>query len=103
VGDRRIAAADRDSSIDSGMAHGRRDIDDTTADARRVLDARLAAMSDTEKVASMRAITLTVNTLALAGLRARHPTASQGELLLELARLRLGDVVVRRVYGDTSA
>ena len=35
--------------------------------------------------------------LALAGLRARHPDASRQELLLRLARIRLGDQTVDAV------
>lgn len=48
----------------------------------------------------MNDLTLAANMLALAGLRERFPTATEGELLLRLARLRLGDDLVRRVYGE---
>jgi hypothetical protein len=40
--------------------------------------------------------------MALAGLRLRHPERTDGELLLQLARLRLGDDLVRRVHGDAA-
>lgn len=56
-------------------------------------------MSLAEKCEAIRDITRTVNELALAGLRSRHPHAGEGELLLMLARLRLGDELVERVYG----
>jgi hypothetical protein len=45
---------------------------------------------------------LAANRMALAGLRLRHPERTDGELLLQLARLRLGDDLVRRVYGDAA-
>ena len=48
----------------------------------------------------MRAVTLAANQIALAGLRLRHPDATERELLLVLARLRLGDDLVELVYGD---
>lgn len=56
-------------------------------------------MAPAEKMARVRDLTLTVNQLALARLREIHPGASQGELLLRLARRRLGAEVVARVYG----
>jgi len=56
-------------------------------------------MSPAEKLDCMRAVTLAANRLALAGLRAHHPDATEGALLLELAKRRLGEDLVRRVYG----
>ncbi len=56
-------------------------------------------MSPAEKAARVVALTRAANTLALAGLRVRHPEASDGELLLRLAAIRLGPDLVRRVYG----
>lgn len=38
--------------------------------------------------------------LALAGLRARHPAASERELLIRLAALTLGRDLARRVYPE---
>lgn len=74
-------------------------VNDTDAAAQRFLDRRYAEMSLAEKAERLRAVTLAANRMALAGLRLRHPGASEGELLLELARLRLGDDLVKRVYG----
>jgi hypothetical protein len=74
-------------------------VNDTTPATRELLRRRYAAMSLTEKAERLRAITLAANQMALVGLRARHPHASEGTLLLELARLRLGDDLARRVYG----
>ena len=64
------------------------------------MDQRYAEMSFAEKAERIRAVTLAANQMALAGLRLRHPNASHRELLLALARLRLGDDLVDRVYGD---
>jgi len=78
-------------------AHG---VDDTSPETRTVLARLYAQMSPAEKLERLRAVTLAANRLALAGLRARHPDATEGALLLELAKLRLGDDLARRVYGD---
>lgn len=75
-------------------------VNDTSAEAQKTVDRRLAEMSFAEKADRVRAVTLAANQMALAGLRLRHPDASEGELLLALARLRLGDELVDRVYGS---
>ena len=74
-------------------------VSDTSLAAQAVVDRRYAEMSFAEKVERVRAVTLAANQMALAGLRLRHPSASERELLLALARLRLGDDLVDRVYG----
>ena len=74
-------------------------LDDTSPDARRVQHERYASMSPAEKLRLMSELTLAANRLALAGLAARHPGESREQLLLRLARLRLGDDLVDRVYG----
>lgn len=74
-------------------------VNDTAPATRELLRRRYAVMSLADKAERLRAITLAANQMALVGLRARHPHASDTDLLLELARLRLGDDVVRRVYG----
>jgi hypothetical protein len=73
--------------------------DDTSADARAVLHELYASMTPGDKLGRMRELTLAANRLALAGLTTRHPGESRRELLLRLARLRLGDDLVDRVYG----
>ena len=78
-------------------------INDTSIAAQQAVDRRYASMSLAEKAERVRAVTLAANQMALAGLRLRHPAASEGELLLRLARLRLGDDLVNRVYGDGCA
>jgi hypothetical protein len=55
-------------------------------------------MSTVQKARAFRDITLAANAFALAGLRQRHPEASEGELLLRLAVLRLGEDLVAQAY-----
>ena len=74
-------------------------VNDTSKEAQEVVDRRYASMSFAEKAQRLRELTRAANQMALAGLRLRHPAASERELLLELAKLRLGDDLVDRVYG----
>ena len=74
-------------------------LDDTSTDVRRVQQALYALMTPAERLRRMSQLTLAVNELALAGLTARYPDESRQGLLLRLARLRLGDDLVDRVYG----
>ena len=71
-------------------------VNDTSAADRAFVDRRLAEMTLSEKAERVRAITLAANQMALAGVRLRFPDLSVGELLLELAKLRLGDDLVAR-------
>jgi hypothetical protein len=72
---------------------------DTTADVEALRFERYASMSPAEKATRVVHLTQTACTLALAGLRSRHPHAPEPELLLRLAELRLGVDTVRRAYG----
>jgi hypothetical protein len=74
-------------------------VNDTSVAAQKAVDRRYAEMSFIERAERVRAVTVAANQMALAGLRLRHPDASESELLLALARLRLGDDLVGRVYG----
>ena len=74
-------------------------LEDTSAAVQAVLRERYVTMTPAEKLRRMSELTLVANQLALAGLAARHPAESQQELLLRLARLRLGDDLVDRAYG----
>jgi hypothetical protein len=77
----------------------REPMDDTTSDAREVLFDAYSRMSPAEKIERMRQLTLMANSLALTGLRERHPDESEGMLLLRLARLRLGAELTQEIYG----
>jgi hypothetical protein len=74
-------------------------LSDTTPDADAVRFQIYARMSPAEKSARVVDLTRAACTLALAGLRARHPAADGPELLLRLAALRLGADTVHRAYG----
>ena len=73
---------------------------DTGREARAVLESLYAEMSAAEKLERVRALTASANSLALMGLRRRHPAESESTLLLRLAATRLGQDLARRVYGD---
>lgn len=76
-----------------------RQLDDTSADARAKLRALYLSMTPAEKLERMSELTRAANQLSLAGLAARYPEESRPELLLRLARLRLGDEQVELAYG----
>lgn len=52
-----------------------------------------------ERLEMARQMTLAVQRLAFAGLRARYPDLPDDEIWLKLAAHRLGREVVRKVYG----
>ena len=56
-------------------------------------------MTSVQKARLVREVTLAANAVALAGLRQRHPSANEDELLLRLAVLRLGEDLVARAYN----
>jgi hypothetical protein len=72
---------------------------DTHAEAACVLEEAYRNMPPAEKLRRVRDLTIAANSFALAGLRVRHPGESESDLLLRLARLRLGDVLVTEAYG----
>ena len=51
-----------------------------------------------EKARAVTEVSKAVQQLSLAGIRARHPGASDGECMLRLAVLKLGRQLARRVY-----
>jgi hypothetical protein len=63
----------------------------------------VAALSPEQRWQRVRDLNAAANTMALAGLRSRHPEASERELLLRLAVLRLGADLVEVVYGWRAA
>ena len=56
--------------------------------------------SPTHKMNMLAQLNLSARRLALAGLRARYPQASEAELRRRLAALLLGEDLAREVYGD---
>ena len=72
---------------------------DTTPEAWAKQFELYRRMTPAQKARLVREVTLAANAFALAGLRQRHPNVSEGELLLRLAVLRLGEELVARAYG----
>lgn len=71
---------------------------DTDAATLELMDELYRQMTPAEKLDRVRALTLTVNRLALAGLRSRHPDEPRSRLIMRLARIRLGADLFKRVY-----
>ena len=65
--------------------------------ARRIIEG-YRRMTPAQRIERMQQMTLAVQELALAGLRRRHPDASERELELRLASLRLGAETMRKVF-----
>lgn len=59
----------------------------------------LRAMAPQQRGEIFTALTFAVQDLAMAGLRLQYPDATDDELRLRLAARRLGDDVVRRIWG----
>lgn len=59
-------------------------------------------MSPAEKIALVESMNRSVHRLATAGIRLRHPGASERECALRLAILTLGPDAARRVYPDAA-
>jgi len=78
---------------------------DTDRKAERVLVEIMRALPAWKKLALLDDACATARLLALAGLRARHPQASEDALHRMLMGLLLGDEIATRVWGpmDESA
>ena len=72
---------------------------DTALDAQAVHVKLVARLKPAERARRVRDLTIFANSLAIAGLRRRHPDADEGELFLRLAALRLGADLVEQAYG----
>ena len=59
-------------------------------------------MSPVQKARTVDGLTRTVLTLAVAGIRRRHPRASERECFLRLAVLTLGGEATLRLYPDAA-
>jgi hypothetical protein len=71
---------------------------DATSEHRQI--ERWRAMSPAEKLALVTGLNAAVDTLALAGIRLRHPGASDREQFLRLACLKLGRGLATQVYPE---
>ena len=72
---------------------------DTAPEAERVLIDLLRRAPPLRKLEMVGQLNQTVRTLALSGLRQRHPQATAEELRRRLADLLLGPALAARVYG----
>lgn len=75
---------------------------DTSADFECLQIAAWRRMSPLEKAEITNRATSDALTLALSGIRQRHPGASERECFIRLAALRLGPALVCQVYPDAS-
>jgi len=73
--------------------------EDTHPDAERVLIGLLRGASPARKMAMLLDANRTVRTLALTGLRERHPNDSPARLRRRLADLWLGPELAAKAYG----
>jgi hypothetical protein len=76
---------------------------DTTAEIEDRQIAVWRRMSPAERLQLVRDATRAVTDLALAGIRQRHPGASERECFLRLAAIRIGVEATRRIYPDAAA
>ena len=72
---------------------------DTSPEAEEVLVGLLRQAPPWRKLHMVGQLNMTVRTLALSGLRRRHPEATPDELRRRLAHLLLGADLAARVYG----
>ena len=75
---------------------------DTTADIERRQVEAWRRLSSVERLRLVSDATRAVMALSLAGIRRRHPQASDRECFLRLAAIRLGVDATRQVYPDAA-
>ena len=76
---------------------------DTSPDAARLQIKIWREMSSIQKAETVSAVSRSVQTMALAGIRQRHADASERECFLRWALLTLGEEAVLRAYPDAAA
>ena len=86
----------RDAAEDDGY---RTQSPDTSREAEDFLFAAYRRMEPWEKMHLVCELTRAAKTVAMAGLRERHPRASERELELRLAVLRYGPELVKEAFG----
>ncbi len=75
---------------------------DTTREAECVQVEAWRRMSPLRKMQLVGQMTSAAVSLARAGVRLRHPGASERECFLRIAALKLGPALVRRLYPDAA-
>ena len=72
---------------------------DTSRDAEAFLIDRYRAMTPAQKLEQFRALCRTSQALAAAGIRHRDPSASDKDVFVQLAAMRLPVAIVRQLEG----
>ena len=75
---------------------------DSSPEAERIQLERWREMTPLEKARTVSALTRAVQELSLAGIRLRHPHASEDECLLRLAEIKLGRRLMAQAYPDAT-
>jgi len=75
----------------------RRLFEDTSPEAEKILVAKLREAGSTKRLAIALSLTTAMRRLSLAGLKRRHPDASERSLLLRMARLTYGKEVANLI------
>ena len=73
---------------------------DTTADIERMQIEAWRKMTPLEKVGVVRGMAVVAETLAFAGIRQRHPGASDRECFIRFAAIKLGPALTCAIYAD---
>jgi hypothetical protein len=73
---------------------------DTSADAHQVQIEIYRRMGGQGRLAAMFRLNDLARKMAMAGIRSRHPEYDEGRVHLALARLVLGDELMRQVWPD---
>jgi hypothetical protein len=73
---------------------------DTDVESEQHQIERWRAMSPADKLRCVAGLNAAVDTMALAGIRLRHPGASPREQFLRLATVKLGRSLARQVYPE---
>lgn len=81
------------------MVHSNK-LTDTSADAEAVLTALLRNAPAWRKFKMVGDLNATVRQFAVAGIRQRHPDASEKVVMRHLADILLGDELAATVYGE---
>ena len=76
---------------------------DTSRASEEVQIALWRRMSPVDKARAVSEISRAVQELSLAGIRRRHPGASERECMFRLAILKLGRTLACRVYPDAAS
>ena len=84
------------------MRRNARPVSDTSREAERAQLESWRRMAPREKTRAVSEISRAVQELSLAGIRLRHPAASDQECMLRLAILKLGRRLACEVYPEAA-